>query len=230
MGAAMMNRMSHHFYTAGALIAWLLVLMTSSPARSAEREFRSYMDFEYTALQKDGPVWHLALKQFLRVENRFRTGELVYQQWNMGLKIRLLSWISVQEYYTPREQMYAGKTRVNKDVVGSDLLFNPSYGPLRLLNRQANEWHLTDRFYRYRNLTELACKMPAKWLLLDVSEEFRFDSDQRRINQNDVGGGLQIDLSKSLTLRVFYDLEASRRLLPTWQYVHFLGLSVGAHL
>ena len=226
----MTSRKESYFYTVTMLITWLFVLSSGSPVRASEKEFRSYIDIEYTTFRSDGNIWQLALKPYLRVEDRFRAGNLVYQQWNIGLKLRLLSWMSVQEYYTPREQMYSGKPRVNKDVAGSDILLGWSFGPLRMSNRQANEWHLTDRFYRYRNLTDVTYKTPVKWVSLDVFDEIRFDSDQLRTNQNDLGGGLQIDLAKSLTLRVFYDLEASRRQLPNWQYVEYLGLLVGTHL
>ena len=212
------------------LVVLLSVPTLGSKILAAEKEFRNYLSIDYTTVRGDAGSLRLALSPYLTVENRFRDGNLVYQQWNLGSRLNLLSWLGFQAYYTPRELMYPGKSRANKDVAGFDVLLNPSYGPFRLLDRMANEWHMTDRFYRYRNFTDIIYKSPVRWIALDAFEEFRADSDQQRINQNDLGAGLQLLLNKSLSLRAFYDLEASRRQLPEWHYVSYIGVSIGAHL
>ena len=225
-----MNHIGRYSRGLVALTVWLIITMPSGPVRADESEFRNYINVDYTLLKADHNSWHLSLKPYYIIENRFRGGQLVYEQWTMGLKMSPLPWLSVQSYYTPREQMYAGKPRVNKDVAGSDLLINPSFGRFQLLSRQANEWRITERYYRYRNLIGITYKTPVKWLSLDADEEIRIDSDQPRINQNDLGGGLQFGLKKSMFIKLFYDLEAKRRHLPEWQYVRYLGLAIGAHL
>lgn len=210
----------------GFLAALLLATPAPGIAQAASREERTYLDVEYTVLRRGA----LALRPFARAESRFRSTGLVYEQWNAGLRLRVLPWLSVAAYYTPREQLYPGKPTAFKHVVGADLVLQPSLGRFRLLNRETEEWFATDGFHRYRNLVEVAYPLPGARLSPYVYDEFRFDSDQRRVNMNDVGVGVQFNATPVLTLRLAYDIEANRRLLPTWQYTHFVGLAVAAHL
>lgn len=208
-------------------LAVLFVLVAPAPglAQAASREGRTYLDIEYTVLRKG----QFRLRPFARAESRFRSSGLVYEQWNAGLRLRILPWLSVAAYYTPREQLYPGKPIAFKNVVGADVVLQPSLGLFRLLNRETEEWFATDRFHRYRNLSEIAYALPGAPLSSYVYDEFRVDSDQGQLNMNDVGVGVQFNASAALTVRVAYDIEANRRLLPAWQYNHFIGLAVAAH-
>jgi hypothetical protein len=204
-----------------------LVLTARGPARADEEEARLYLDIENTVMKSDSG---LVLKPFIREENRFRGSGLVYQQWNAGLRIGILPWLSSQVYYTPRDLMYPGTPNQQKQVVGGDIIFLHRIGAFRLLDRVANEWHITDQFYRYRNLLQIAYPVKIKWLTPYIFDEFRGDSDQGRINMNEFGGGFRFEPSPSLTLQLFYDVEGNRRSLPDWQYVRYVGLTVAAHL
>jgi len=210
----------------GFLAALLLAAPAPGIAQAASREGRTYLDIEYTVLRK-GP---LALRPYARAESRFRSTGLVYEQWNAGLRLRVLPWLSVAAYYTPREQLYPGKPKAFKNVAGVDVVLQPSLGRFRLLNRETDEWHATDGFHRYRNLLEIAYPLPGARLSPYFYDELRIDSDQGRVNMNDVGVGVQFNATATRTLRLAYDIEANRRLLPTLQYAHFVGLAVAAHL
>lgn len=209
-------------------LALLLLLAAPAPglAQAASREGRTYLDIEFTVLRK-GP---LALRPYARAESRFRSTGLAYEQWNAGLRLRILPWLSVAAYYTPREQLYPGKPNAFKNVAGADVVLQPSLGRFRLLNRETDEWFATDGFHRYRNLVEIAYPLPGARLSPYVYDEIRIDSDQGRLNMNDVGLGVQFNATATLSLRLAYDIEANRRLLPAWQYTHFVGLAVAAHL
>ena len=110
------------------------------PAQSPSREVRTYLDVEYLVARK-GP---LALRPFARVESRFRSTGLVYEQWNAGLRLRIRPWLSAATYYTPRELLYPGKASAFKDVAGADVVLQPSIGSFRWLSRATEEWHATE--------------------------------------------------------------------------------------
>lgn len=204
------------------------VLFASTRADAATAEGRTYIDLEYTVFAKRSDVVSFALKPFVRLETRFRDSGMVYEQWNTGLRIGILPWLSTAAYYTPRLTMYPGTPGKFKNVAGADVIFHPQIGPFKLIDRIANEWHATDGFYRFRNLSEFIFKV-ADWAAIYFYEEFRIDADQRKVNMNNAGAGLQFDPLPVLTLRLFYDFEINRRGLPEWQYVHFIGILMYAH-
>lgn len=230
MGTSVMYCINIRLHAPIGLIALLILAGVNSEARAATGEARVYMDVEYAVVKKDSESLRLVLKPFLRIENRFRDSGLVYEQWNAGFKLRILSWLSVAAYYTPRELLYPGKPDKFKNTVGADIVFHPSFGSFRFLNREANEWHATDMYYRYRNLSEVMYTTTKTWLSLYAYDEFRFDTDKRRVNMKNIGGGFEFDPKAPLTLRVFYDLEGNRRELAEWEYVHFIGASYAVHL
>jgi hypothetical protein len=212
------------------LLSAILWLTAFGTAHADEKETRFYSDIEDLVEQKMMDPFHITFKSFLREESRFRDNRLVYQQWNAGFRVGILSWLSAQVYYTLRDQMYPNSPHQHKDVAGGDILFLPKLGSMRLINRESNEWHITDQFYRYRNLTQIMYITHITWLSPYVYDEFRADRDQKRLNMNDLGVGLQIAPSTLMTMQIFYDWEGNRRKLPSWQYVRYVGLSFAAHL
>ena len=213
--------------SARALLAFvLLATATRGAAQAPSHEIRTYLDVECLVARK-GDV---ALRPFARAESRFRGTGLVYEQWNAGLRLRVKPWLSVATYYTPRELLYPGKPNAFKQVAGADVVLQSSVGQVRLLNRETEEWHATDGFHRYRNFSEIGYGSSRTRLAPFVYEEFRADGDQGRINMNDVGLGVQLNATSTLGLRFSFDVEANRRQLPRWQYTHYAGLAVAAHL
>lgn len=204
----------------------LLHVAIPGVAQAPGREARAYLDVDYLVATNGT----LALRPFGRVESRFRSTGLAYEQWNAGLRLRIKSWLSAATYYTPRELLYPGKPNAFKHVAGADVILQPSIGLFRLLSRQTEEWHATDGFHRYRNLSEISYAPSGAWLTPFAYDEFRVDWDQGRVNMNDIGLGVQLRAIAILTLRLAYDVEANRRLLPGWQYTHYVGLAVAAHL
>ena len=210
------------------LVISIAIMLLNGAVQAEVGESRGYLDVQYSVLKLDSESFHLDLKPFIRVENRFRNSGLVYQQWNTGVRFRVFSWASVAAYYTPRELF--GTSNTFKNTVGADLVFHPTLGQFRLTDRLANEWHITDKYYRFRNLSEVLYQTPVSWLSLFAYDEFRADGDQGRINMNNLGGGLQIDPKTTLTVRLFFDNEGNRRKLDKWQHLLFAGLSCAVHL
>jgi len=65
------------------------------------------------------------------------------------------------------------------------------------------------------------------WLALWAAEEIRIDSDQERLNQNDVGAGIRVVAGGAATLRLFFDLESTHRNLRSWKNTGYIGLAIG---
>jgi len=217
------------WYAAG-LVACLLTGAAAAADAGTTGETRTYLDVEYTAAKKNAGRLRLAFKPFLRIENRFRNSGPVYEQWNAGFRLRVLSWLSMAAYYTPRVLMYPGKPNAFKKANGADIVFNRGLGPFILLDRVANEWYATDRFFRLRNLSRVTYKTAIPGIAVYVGDEFRLDPDEERINMNNMGGGLGFAPSPSLSLDLNYEIEANRRGLSGWQRVHFLGVTCASHL
>jgi len=216
------------FDGASVLIA-LAIILIPVIAR-AESEGRTYLDLDGKVYECHVQPLELELRPFVRTESRFREKGLVYQQWFGGVRLKLLPWLSLQSFYSRQDLTYPDKPKAGQNLVVGDVVFHPRFGPFRLLNREENEWHITERFYRYRNMTEVLYTLPFQWLGLYAFDEFRIDSDQSRVNLNDVGGGFQFDPTRQLAIRLFYDRESNRRLKPQWEQTDFLGLSFAGHL
>lgn len=208
------------------LLFAVVLLNIAAMAQAGTVEARGYMSINCVAVSKTAADAGINLNAFLKLENRFRDTGLVYTQWNAGLNVDILEWLNVSVYYTPREQSYPGKPNVFKNVYGVDLNLSYSLGAIKLYNREANEWQATDNFYRYRNLTGIALKTDGYWPAPYVSEEFRADSDQQRINMNNFEVGLNIKGMGATNFKVLYDIETNRRLLREWQYTQYTGFAM----
>lgn len=211
-----------------ALLLWL----SASPAY-ATGEGRFYFDLDYLAIHGHGPTFHMSLRPMFRSEQRFRESGLVLLKTSAGLRFGALPWLSLQTYYAHKDLFYQDHRQAHMAVV--DVILHGHLGPLRLMDRNGNEWHVTDGFYRYRNyfetLWEIGRWRPGGWNVgLWTSEEFRIDADVGRVNLNDIRVGLQFAPHQGYRLRLFYDLEAKRRGTPDWALTHFVGLVFAVRL
>ncbi|MHB9030957.1 MAG: porin family protein [Candidatus Latescibacterota bacterium] len=195
-------------------------------ARADERQIRIYTGIDDTVMERGA----FALQPFVREYSRFVKGKYVYQQWNIGVRMGHASWLSTQVYYSPRDRMYPGSPRTHKHLTGFDILFTPAFGKFELLDREANEWHITDRYYRFRNLMQIMYVPRDRRLSPYVYNEFRADSDQKRINVYGTGFGFRIDPASFVTLRLYYHREGDRRNRPDWKYSRYLAFSLTMHL
>ena len=165
---------------------------------------------------------------FLKQESRFRESGLVLNKVSVGLKPKILPWLSSQLYYANKDMDYTH--HLNKHMLVGDITMSTRFGAFVIKDRSGNEWHITDRFYRYRNYFEVAWRSPVRQLILYSSEEWRYDSDQTRINMNDVRLGMTIDLQKGCNARLFFDFESNRRNTDSWLEKPFLGMELTAAL
>jgi hypothetical protein len=199
-----------------------LLLAVTTPARA--QEGRLYLRGDYTAYRLNRHPVDLSLGPFLKLEERFRGRGLVYDKLSAGMKVQILSWLTTQLYYAHQDLLDA--SHVQKYMVVGDIIAARRFGDFRLLDRNGNEWHATDGYYRYRNYLEVLGRAPISWLTLWAAEELRIDSDQARINQNDVRTGIQAVPGGAVAMRLFYDLESLRRNLPTWGNTWYIGLAL----
>ncbi|MCD6498886.1 MAG: hypothetical protein J7M25_11385 [Deltaproteobacteria bacterium] len=223
----------HHHILPLTLVTMLLAGAVPSVARASSRntkaEARLYMYADYKISFVKRKMLDVALVPFVKTEDRFRKEGLVFHKTFAGTKLDILKWLALRFYYAHRELLYPGKPVKSKHMAVGDIIFYPTFGPVTIKNRECNEWHITDGFYRYRNLTEVFYH-PLRWFGIFASDEFRVDSDQSRVNMNDLVGGFQFKPHKHLALRLFYRLENKRRNLPSWQFTHSVGLLFAAHL
>jgi len=199
------------------------ILLTGIPEQSGA-EVRTYLDISKKIASTGAWGFGKKLDLFFRQENRFRESRTVFTKDFFGVREQMLSWLSTQIYYAHKELNYT--RRLSKHMLVAELILQMRIGYFRIKNRNGFEWHISDGFDRYRNYSEITCFTPVKGLSLWVAEEFRFDSDQKRINVNDVRIGLRAKLMRSLSLQLFWDVEEKRRGRPSWQRNPFLGFSL----
>jgi hypothetical protein len=207
------------FAAAVCVTTWL-----ASP--TARAETRTYLDLDVAIAPSVPNAPPPQLRLFGREENRFRNQGLVLNKAFAGARLSAFPWLQLAPYYAKKDMFY-GK-HVSKHMAVMDLLLTAKLGRLRGKYRLGNEWHVTDSFYRLRNYAELAYVMPLPWLSAWTAEEFRIDSDQQRVNVNDVRLGLGVRAKKRLQIRPFVDVESSRRGKPSWEHLTFVGIAFAA--
>lgn len=218
---------AHLSQVAGAGALWLgLAALQPTPALASAGEVRAKVDVDY-AIPGPGDK-ALPVRPMLRTEQRFRGQGLVLLKAFVGARAQVLPWLKLQAYYAHKDQL--GEEHVQVHMLTLDVILVAHAGPLTLQDRSGNEWHSRPGFYRYRNALLLRLDPGWPWLRPFVSEEVRFDSDQRRMNVNDVLIGADLVASKEATLQLYYDLESKRRSSDTWTATHVAGLMVLFHV
>lgn len=168
------------------------------------------------------------LDLMLRFEERFRAQGLVQVKGFAGVRINPAQWLTFQIYYANKSLRYSTPRRVNMFV--GDIIFRLRLGAFRVTDRNGHEFHATDGFYRYRQRLEVHYQTPLSWLGVWIADEFRLDSDQRRVNLNDLQVGLELQPVQRIVLRLYYDLETKRRNRPEWEHTNVGGLIFGLRL
>ncbi len=221
-----------------ALAPSLMLTLLGAPGRALAaagdpHEVRLYLDLDGVVFHKEsGPV-SVRVRPWGRSEQRFRTEGLVYLKSFAGLRLDVLRWLGLQLYYAHKDLRYTGKSRSQAHMTVLDTIFRVRLGPLRLLDRNGFEYHVTDRFFRYRQYLEAQVMLPYKWvrwLGFFAGGELRVDSDEARVNMLDLRAGLVLRASRRFFFKPYYYLEAKRRHATQWQRTHILGLFLAARL
>jgi len=209
-----------------AALAFIIATIPIAASAGDDTEMRLYFDAEHAVIEaREGHP--LTLAPFVRTEERFGDQGLDLLKVFGGIRITALYWLAFQCYYAHKDFFNPGHRQANMAV--GDIIFTYEKGPFRLKNRNGNEWHITDGFYRYRGYVEARYTTPAKWLRLWAAEEIRFDSDQARINENDVRAGLEFG-NERVVARLFYFWEANRRERTHWNDTNIVGVSIALKL
>ncbi len=205
-------------------ILGLLMLMETS-AMAAQTDLRTYLTGSVTMV-RFAP--HYPLSVFAKNENRFRTKGLIFDKEMVGLGQGVTSWFKMNLYFAHKDLWK--QSRIDKKMGVLELFVKHRFAYFAFSYRNGNEWHITDRFYRNREKIELRgiLPRPVAWLSFWLSEEFRIDSDQGRINMNDLWVGLRFTPKKGLDLKVFWGMENNRRKASVWSRTDIVGL--GLHL
>ncbi len=212
--------MRHRLEFLIVIVALITICFTNS---SAETRIYSQILLKTSGTTSDTkPTFSL----FLRQENRFRKSGLVLNKVFIGGVYGFSKIFSFRGYYAFKDLLYKG--HFTKNMLVGDIIAKYRWGRYSFLDKNGNEWHITDKFYRYRNYFQISCLTPLNRLKLWTADEIRFDSDQKRINMNDVRLGLCFTIRKNLTFSPFFDLESKRRNKQQWEDTPFLGLFVSS--
>ncbi len=212
-----MKRFSGH--TWASLAVFCVALATATNAMAA-KEVRFKLDMDYNVL---GDVSdRFTLRPMIRTEQRFRDQELVLLKVFAGVRTDLLPWLTLQTYYAHKDKLDSDHHVIHMLVL--DAILHCKFGPLKISDRNGNEWHSTPGFYRYRNNLDIHLRPGLDWLRLFVADEVRFDSDQARLNVNDLKVGMDFVVDRHLALRTYYDLESKRRSSDRWLNTHVVQL------
>lgn len=201
-------------------VIFLILLTEPVPAAG---EVRLKLDLDYTIpLQRDNSA--LAIKPMLRTEQRFRENGVVLNKVFTGLRFDVSPALKIQAYYAHKDLYYSDHQEIHMLVF--DLILQYRLKSLTFKERNGNEWHSPSGFYRYRQYFELLHNVGVLRSAIWLSEEFRVDSDQRRVNQNDIRLGINFKLKDPLKIRLYYNLESKRRLKITWEANHIFGIMI----
>lgn len=198
-----------------------------------QKEVRLYVDLDGVVYHHfSGPLF-LRIRPFGRSEQRFRSDGLAYLKSFAGLRLDVLKWLGFQIYYAHKDMRYTGKPRKQAHMAVLDGLFKLKLGALRLADRNGFEYHVTDKFFRYRQMLQALVMLPWKgvrWLGFFANGELRVDSDQARVNMLDLRAGLQFRVGHHFFVKPFYYLEAKRRHADHWAKTHILGVFLAARI
>ncbi len=214
-------------------LGWMLALVCSSitlcPATArGEGEARVKVDMRARVATGGRGGFRPHLDLMVRFEERFRARGFVQLKDFVGVRVSSSRWLTFQVYYANKTLMYSTPRRAHM-VVG-EVILSARLGAFRLTDRNGHELHVTDGFYRYRQRLEVLYQTPLEWLAIWIADELRIDSDQRRINLNDLQVGLELRPVPRIVLRLYYDLETKRRNRPEWEHTHVGGLIFGLRL
>jgi len=208
----------------GFILGLIFLISFTFLLSADDYDFRNYLTFNYNFIESRGG---LTLKPFVKIEERFRDSGVVLNKFNAGLKIGFFKWLNSDLFYSLKELFYNGSVR--KDLLTAGLTFSFHLSRWNFKSRHRNEWHLSNEFVRYRNYSETDFKINRQFGVY-ASEEFRIDSDEKRINQNDIRTGIDIKIDKKTKFRIFMAMETKRRHSPVWQRTYYLGFSVETSL
>ena len=199
-----------------------LVLLVPAVARAQDvGEARIYLDADANVL--GGGSGSVTLRPMVRTEQRFRVAGLHLLKVSAGLRAGVLPWLMLQGYYAHKD-MWSNNTHQQFHMAVLDLILHHRWDHVTLTWRLGNEYHINPGFYRLRSSFNVSIDPGLRWLRLFASEEFRFDSDQTRVNMNDVRAGVDFVVTSWLTVRTFYDLELNHRSRQDWARTHVGGL------
>lgn len=196
-----------------------VVLSTTANAWAAE-ELRLKLDMDDNVLGRVSDAF--TLRPMIRTEQRFREQGLVLLKVSVGMRANLFPWLMLQSYYAHKDKLSSAHDVIH--ILVLDVILHDKIGPIKISDRNGNEWHSSPGFYRYRNDLTIQANPGLDWLRLFVADELRFDSDQARLNMNDLKAGVEIIASPQLHFRSYFDLESNRRLREQWMNTPVLQL------
>jgi len=190
----------------------------------ASSEFRSNLSMKYMPITTASTAYGIYIKD----EERFQNEKLVYAKQVYGISVKTGDVFSFMPFVAHKHLHYSRQE--TKKLAGMDINLGAHSSNFFIKDRIRSEYHVTDKFYRFRNATEIGYSMLTEHLSFFGRYEFRFDRDQQRINMNDIAGGIIIKPVKSLSVRLYYNRELKRRNTDSWKKTDALCFGVGAVL
>jgi len=202
----------------------LFLLIISTTESIAASETRTNISLNFTPFH----IGSAGYGVFIKNEERFRRGQLVYAKQIYGITVKMKRLFSFMPFYAHKHLHYS--EAATKELSGLDINLGLKSSGLFLKNRVRGEYHITDDFYRIRNAIEAGYTPVPPVLSLFSRYEFRFDTDQERINLNDMSGGLIIKPAAQLPIRLYYNREMKRRNRNSWDNTDSICFSVSVVL
>ena len=109
----------HHFFLpswVALLSVYFVLAVIASPALA---EVRSYLQVSSTLLSKSDQNRGFKLDMFIKQENRFRESGLVLNKVFIGMKPKILPWLSGKIYYANKDLNYT--RHLNKHIFAGSL-------------------------------------------------------------------------------------------------------------
>jgi hypothetical protein len=203
------------------LCAVLFVALAGIRSVRADEVFKLDIDLALRG-GEDGAM--VAVPRFaLRTEQRFASGDWYYSKYFLGLRYDPSKTVSLAGYWVYQELRPVDGT---EQLMVADVTLGGGEGRFSFQNRNRAEWRFTSDYCSYRNKLEVAGKMGSGRLRLFVSEEFRIDADQRRINAWEFQAGLRLQPAPPFRLKIYFSRQLYRRGLPEWYATDFIGLLI----
>jgi len=138
----------------------------------------------------------------LREETRYKNSKNYYRKTFTGLTRDLNRNWCIGFYYA-FIQIKIGEWK-DKNMVWPDIIYQRKYKFIILKDRSRIEWHITNKFWIYRNQFKIELPITKK-VIIWVGDEIRYFFEEDKIGENEAIVGMVMKLNNTFSLNIFYD-------------------------
>ena len=205
------------------IVSCLVLLAAALPVRAVRADEVFKLDIDLALRDRENGSLIAVPRFALRTEQRFASGDWYYSKYFLGLRYDPSEAVSLAGYWVYQELR---PVDASEQMAVADATFDFGTSGLSFQNRNRAEWRFTSDYFSYRNKLEAARKVGSGPLRLFVSEEFRIDADQGRINAWEFQAGCRLQPARPLRLKIYFSRQLYRRGLPDFYATNFIGLLI----